>query len=57
VRGDSAWKIANRYDIRIADLRQRNGLEEASVLRPGKILLIDAEITAGDVPHSAAGTP
>lgn len=57
VRGDSPWKIANRYGIRVADLRQRNRLDAASVLRPGTVLLIDAEITAGDVPQTAAGTP
>jgi membrane-bound lytic murein transglycosylase D len=57
VRGDSPWKIASRYGIRVADLQQRNGLSEASVLRPGKVLLIDAEIAAGDIPQAAAGTP
>jgi membrane-bound lytic murein transglycosylase D len=57
VRGDSPWKIASRYGIRVADLQQRNGLSEASVLRPGKVLLIDAEIAAGDMPQAAAGTP
>ena len=55
-RGDSASKIAARYGIHVADLLQRNGLAASSVLRPGKVLLIDAEITAGDMP-TAAGTP
>ena len=57
VRGDSPWKIAAGYGIRVADLLQRNGLDETSVLRPGKVLLIDAEIAAGDVMPAAAGTP
>lgn len=57
VRGDSPWKIANRYGIRVTELQQRNGLDDTSVLRPGKVLLIDAEITAGDMPQAAAGTP
>jgi membrane-bound lytic murein transglycosylase D len=57
VRGDSPWKIASRYGITVADLQQQNGLSETSVLRPGKVLLIDAVISAGDVPPAAAGTP
>ena len=57
VRGDSPWKIASRYGIPVADLQQQNGLSETSVLRPGKVLLIDAGIVAGDVPPAAAGTP
>lgn len=57
VRGDSPWKIAAGYGIRVDDLLQLNGLDRASVLRPGKVLLIDAEIVAGDVTPAAAGTP
>jgi membrane-bound lytic murein transglycosylase D len=56
VRGDSPWKIAARYGIRVADLLQRNGLDPQSVLKPGKILVIDAELVAGSV-GQAAGTP
>jgi membrane-bound lytic murein transglycosylase D len=56
VRGDSPWKIAARYGIRVADLLQRNGLDPTSVLKPGKVLLIDAELVAGNV-GQAAGTP
>jgi peptidoglycan lytic transglycosylase D len=54
-RGDSASKIAARYGIRVADLLQRNGLDARSMLRPGKVLLIDADVAAGDVPK--AGSP
>jgi membrane-bound lytic murein transglycosylase D len=57
VRGDSAWKISDRYGIRVPDLLQRNGLDSGSVLRPGKVLVIDAEVAAGDPPKTAAGTP
>jgi membrane-bound lytic murein transglycosylase D len=56
VRGDSPWKIAARYGIRVADLLQRNGLDPKSVLKPGKVLVIDAELVAGSV-GQAAGTP
>jgi len=57
VRGDSAWKIAARYDIRVADLLERNDLKPDAVLRPGKVLLIDVELTASEPPPAAAGTP
>jgi membrane-bound lytic murein transglycosylase D len=56
VRGDSPWKIAARYGIRVADLLQRNGLDAKSVLKPGRVLVIDAELVAGSV-GQAAGTP
>lgn len=56
-RGDSPWKIAAHYGIRVADLLQRNGLGAKSVLRPGEVLLIDAEFARGDLPQTAAGTP
>jgi len=57
VRGDSPWKIAGRYGIRVADLLERNDLKPDAVLRPGKELLIDAGLTAGETPSAAAGTP
>lgn len=40
--GDSVWRIARRYGIRDADVLARNGLSRDSVLRPGKVLVIDA---------------
>jgi LysM repeat protein len=57
VRGDSPWKIAARYDIRVADLLERNDLKPKAVLRPGTVLLIDAELAKGEPPPAAAGTP
>ena len=41
-RGDNAWTIARRYDIRVAELLQRNHLGANSVLKPGTVLQIDA---------------
>jgi len=41
-RGDSAWRIANRYDVRLDDLLERNGLDARATLRPGMVLAIDA---------------
>lgn len=57
VRGDSPWKIATRYGIRVADLLERNDLKPDAVLRPGKVLLIDVELAASEPPPAAAGTP
>jgi membrane-bound lytic murein transglycosylase D len=42
-RGDSAWKIARRYGVPIADLLTRNGLDARGILRPGMVLAIDAD--------------
>lgn len=56
VRGDNPWKIAAHYGVRVADLLQRNGLDARSVLKPGKVLLVDADVIAGDV-TGTAGTP
>ncbi|MEE4637767.1 MAG: LysM peptidoglycan-binding domain-containing protein [Wenzhouxiangella sp.] len=38
--GDSLWLISRRLDVRLADLMRWNGLDEASVLRPGQILTV-----------------
>jgi membrane-bound lytic murein transglycosylase D len=40
-RGESVSRIAKRYRIGIAQLLQRNGLTERSVLQPGMTLRID----------------
>ncbi len=40
-RGDTAWTIARRYGIKVADLLGRNGLSAKAVLKPGQALLID----------------
>lgn len=45
-RGDSAWKIARRYEVRLDQLLSRNGLAADGVLRPGMRLRID-EAQAG----------
>ncbi len=40
-RGENASTIARRYDVRVADLMQRNGLAGNAVLKPGQLLVID----------------
>lgn len=42
-RGDSAWKIARRYGVSLAELLARNGLDARGRLRPGMVLKIDAD--------------
>lgn len=41
-RGESAWTIAHRHGITVAQLLARNGLHARSVLRPGMVLVLDA---------------
>ena len=43
-RGESAWTIARRHGIGVADLLRRNGLATRDVLKPGLILQIDAPL-------------
>jgi membrane-bound lytic murein transglycosylase D len=38
--GDSLWTIARRHDVKVKDLRRRNGLAKSDGLRPGQVLLI-----------------
>jgi len=42
-RGESAWKIAHRYRLDLAQLLARNGLDTHSRLRPGMVLKLDAD--------------
>ena len=39
-RGESLWAIARRYNVGLADLLRRNGLDAGSVLRPGMVLAV-----------------
>jgi membrane-bound lytic murein transglycosylase D len=42
-RGESAWKIAHRYQLDLAQLLARNGLDTHSRLQPGMVLKLDAD--------------
>ena len=37
-RGDSLWKIARRYDLRVADIQRWNGMGHSSAIKPGQVL-------------------
>ncbi len=56
-RGESAWTIARRYGIGVAELMQRNGLAAKAVLRPGQALVIDALDGGANAVPAAAGSP
>jgi membrane-bound lytic murein transglycosylase D len=56
-RGESASTIARRYDVRVADLMQRNGLGARAVLKPGQLLVIDAHDAPGNRVPGEAGSP
>jgi membrane-bound lytic murein transglycosylase D len=45
-RGESLWRIASRYGVRLDDLLERNALDARAVLRPGMELAIDADPAA-----------
>jgi membrane-bound lytic murein transglycosylase D len=40
-KGESPWTIARLHRIGVADLMQRNGLANSSVLKPGMVLQVD----------------
>lgn len=40
-RGESAWTIARRYGLSVAELLERNALRADTVLSPGQLLQID----------------
>ena len=56
-KGESAWTIAKRYRISVADLMHRNGLALKAVLKPGQSLLIDALEGPSVALPAAAGSP
>jgi membrane-bound lytic murein transglycosylase D len=56
-RGESAWTIARRYGIGVAELMQRNGLAARAVLRPGQSLVIDALDGPANAIPGASGSP
>ncbi|MFC3815940.1 transglycosylase SLT domain-containing protein [Lysobacter sp. GCM10012299] len=56
-RGENASTIARRYDVRVADLMQRNGLGASAVLKPGQLLVIDPHDGQGNRVPSEAGSP
>jgi len=55
-RGDSIWRLAERYDVRRADLLERNGLSASDVLRPGMELVIDPALDGASA-QAAGNTP
>lgn len=56
-RGESAWTIARRYGVGVAELMQRNGLAAKAVLRPGQSLVIDALEGPANALPAVTGSP
>lgn len=52
-RGESAWTIASRHGVSVAQLLARNGLDARSVLHPGMVLTLDAPALEAGA-HAAA---
>ena len=49
-RGDSIWRLAERYGVARAELLERNGLSASAVLRLGMLLTIDAPAAPAAMP-------
>ena len=45
-KGDSLYVIAQRFNVRVADLRRWNGIEQGSYLQPGQRLQIRVDVTS-----------
>ncbi len=43
-KGDSLWKIARRYNLRVADLQRWNGMGRSIVIKPGQRLKLVSAI-------------
>jgi len=56
-RGDSIWRLAERYDVSRADLLERNGLSADDVLHPGMVLEIDAARPSMPAAESVSAVP
>lgn len=56
LQGDNVSTIAHRYGVRIAEVLERNGLTRRSILKPGRVLDIDAKVPpATPAPPAGAG--
>jgi len=43
--GDSLWRIARQFNVRVVDIRRWNGLDSGAVLRPGQELELRVDVT------------
>lgn len=42
--GDSLWRIANRFNVSVADLSEWNNLNGNAVIKPGQVLVLQADV-------------
>ena len=40
-RGDSLWKIARKYNVKVDDIKSWNGMGSETVLQPGQAIRIE----------------
>lgn len=56
-RGDSPWKISQRYKISVDELLEANNLSRGSTIRPGQVLIIPGRATSVQETVAAAPAP
>lgn len=45
-KGDSLWRVASRFRVRVSDITRWNGLSRDAVLQPGQTLKLVVDVTA-----------
>jgi len=40
-RGDSLWSIARKYDVKVAEIKNWNGMGSNSMIQPGQAIKIE----------------
>ncbi|HHA19799.1 MAG TPA: LysM domain-containing protein, partial [Methylophaga sp.] len=43
--GDSLWKISQKFNVSVAQVREWNGLSERTLLQPGQRLTLYVDVT------------
>lgn len=45
-KGDSLWRVASRFRVRVSDITRWNGLDPNAVLQPGQTIKLVVDVTA-----------
>ncbi|MBN2232627.1 MAG: LysM peptidoglycan-binding domain-containing protein [Deltaproteobacteria bacterium] len=46
-RGDNLWRIARRFGVRVAQIREWNGLDGGTLIHPGQVVLLSGSGRSG----------